>query len=108
MGYYTRHQLSIVESEKTTYEDVQNYINSDDDMEYALGDSFGEDEEPHKWYTHEEDMRRMSKEFPDIIFLLEGEGEESGDIWKEYYKNGKIQRCQARLVFEEFNENKLT
>jgi hypothetical protein len=57
--------------------------------------------------SHPEDMKAMSLHFPNTLFLLEGEGEESGDVWKEYYLNGKSQRCQAQLVFDKFDESKL-
>lgn len=107
MGYYTNHTLSIVESKTTKRKDVQEYIDCHEEMEYALGKSFGEDEESCKWYSHQNDMRKLSERFPDAVFLLEGEGEEAGDIWKEYYKNGKMQRSSARLVFDEYDETKL-
>jgi hypothetical protein len=60
-----------------------------------------------KWYEHEEDMRRLSNMFPTVFFTLEGEGEESGDIWKEYYLGGKMQKCKARLEFDDFDKAKL-
>jgi hypothetical protein len=41
------------------------------------------------------------------VISVEGEGEESGDIWKAYYKNGKSFRANAQVTFEEFNESKL-
>jgi hypothetical protein len=52
-------------------------------------------------------MNEISKEYPNVIFELSGEGEESGDVWKNYYMNGKVQKCQARIVFDEFDENEL-
>jgi hypothetical protein len=59
------------------------------------------------WDNYDMDMRGISKDYPDVIFELSGEGEESGDIWKKYYVNGKIQKCKARIVFDEFDEKKL-
>jgi hypothetical protein len=61
------------------------------------------------WQEEEYDkvMKEISKEYPNVIFELSGEGEERGDIWKNYYVNGKIQKCQARIVFDEFDENEL-
>lgn len=105
MGYYTRHTLTIFDCADTS--EIQEYINNNDDMEYALGDDFGESSDSCKWYDYQEDMKTMSATFPSILFLLEGKGEEAGDVWKEYYLNGKFQRCQAKLVFDEFDENKL-
>lgn len=108
MGYYTRHTLTIIDNDDINiHTKVQDYINENEDLEYALGDDFGESSDSCKWYEHENDMRKISKAFPDILFLLEGEGEDSGDMWKEYYLDGKMQRCQAKLTFEEFDKEKL-
>jgi len=60
-----------------------------------------------KWYEYDEVMKAISMEYPHVVFELSGEGEESGDIWKNYYVNGKVQKCQARIVFDEFDEKKL-
>ena len=60
-----------------------------------------------KWYTHEEDIKKFSKRFPTVLFTLKGEGEESGDMWFKYFKNGKMQVAMARIEFDSFNEGKL-
>jgi len=60
-----------------------------------------------KWYDHDKDMREISKKYPETIFILEGEGEESGDIWKKYYLNGKCQVAKAEVIIPEFDESKL-
>lgn len=67
-------------------------------------DPFGES---CKWYDHDRDMRLISQKHPETIFILEGEGEESGDIWKKYYLNGKFQTAKAVVTYEEFDESKL-
>lgn len=63
--------------------------------------------EETKWYEHEEHMRAISKEYPDVIFQLNGEGEESGDVWIKYFVNGKMQKAAAKITFDEFDEKKL-
>lgn len=60
-----------------------------------------------KWYEHEEHMKAISKQYPDVIFQLNGEGEESGDIWVKYFVNGKMQVAEAKITFDDFNEKKL-
>lgn len=60
-----------------------------------------------KWYDHENDMRELSECFPGTIFTLEGEGEESGDLWRKYFLRGKMQGVHAEIIFEEFNPLKL-
>lgn len=52
-------------------------------------------------------MRAFSLKHRDALFELSGEGEDNGDAWKEYYRNGRMHKCKARLVFDDFDEAKL-
>jgi hypothetical protein len=89
----------IAEKEKRIITDPERLV------EKAIG--YNPFEEPCKWYTWEADMRKISKQFPNTIFLIEGEGEDSGDIWKAYFLNGKMQKAEAKITFEPFDEQKL-
>lgn len=46
------------------------------------------DDKEGKWYEYEEDMIRLSKQFPDFTFVLEGRGEERPDWWVGSWENG--------------------
>lgn len=95
MGYITSYDISATPG----LPEVQIAL-EESDFAYALEDSC-------KWYEHERDMREFSKKFPDVLFKLYGEGEEAGDIWRKYFKNGKMQSCHAQITFEPFDESKL-
>jgi hypothetical protein len=41
------------------------------------------------------------------VFELIGEGEEAGEMWKKYFKNGKLQTCKATITFDRYDESKL-
>lgn len=103
MGYDTSYSLSMKDG---SYDLVEQFVEENEYAKYALC-SNGDCRESCKWYEHEKDMRKFSKKHPKAIFILSGEGEESGDIWKKYYKNGKMQKCKAVITFEEFNSKKL-
>lgn len=60
-----------------------------------------------KWYDHHEHLLKISKQFPDDVITISGVGEEEGDIWKTYYKNGKHQHCEAVITFAPYDESKL-
>jgi hypothetical protein len=60
-----------------------------------------------KWYNHEVDMRIISKEYPDVVFELHGEGEQAGDMWIKYFKNGLCQVANAIISFDKYDATKL-
>lgn len=41
-----------------------------------------------KWYDWGKDMLELSKEFPDVLFGLEGRGEDQQDWWYALFKDG--------------------
>lgn len=51
------------------------------------------------WHDHRKDMVRLSAVFPDVLFTLWGDGEETDDLWKEYYLNGKCQIARAVITY---------
>lgn len=110
MGYYTAHSLSMTNNQQGDVERIYNYAKVND-MDLAYGftvcDEQLEATDLMKWYEHEENMREISREFPHILFELHGEGEESGDIWDEYYRDGMMQRCSAEIVIPPFDESKM-
>ena len=122
MGYYTDFTICIKDdvnkallNDESTNARVVTYLKSLDDDEYLksfLDDNgeFKENEiENHKWYEHEEDMKKLSAAVPDVLFELDGEGEESDDRWKKYFLNGKMQECQAKIttIYPKFDIGKM-
>lgn len=99
MGYYTRHELEIVSGVDYNI-DYEQEISELADYGSCFEDSI-------KWYDCEKNMKEYSKKHPNTIFCINGEGEESGDIWKAYFKNGKMFKTKAVITFEEFTEDKL-
>ena len=101
MGYYTTYTLGATQG-YDKQEEIEEKLQeiSGYSIEFGWNDSC-------KWYEHEKHMKELSKIYPETTFLLEGEGEESGDIWQKYFKNGKMQVCKAEIVFPAFDESKL-
>ena len=60
-----------------------------------------------KWYEHTEDMRKISEKYQNVIFSLYGNGEEDGDMWVNYFMNGKVQTEQAVITYADFDPKKL-
>lgn len=100
MGYYTQYSLT------SDHPELENEMKVSLRELSGYGFSFDYNE-PCKWYDHEKDMKELSKKYPEVRFMLDGEGEESGDLWIKYFKAGKMQFCPAKITYEEFDENKL-
>lgn len=120
MGYTTYYKLDTMERDKkyagkckaVSYADfvcAMRELNLDevfgcmDELEEEGGEGFihMECDEWIKWYEHDRDMLDISMKFPDTVFVLSGEGEESGDLWKTYYKNGVKQDAPAIITYPE-------
>jgi hypothetical protein len=93
MGYYTNYEIEHDGGNK-----VDEYINNDNDYNYAIGES----RQSCKWYNHDKDMISLSKYFPEVTFILSGEGEEMPDLWKTKYKNGKLSHVEAIITYPKF------
>lgn len=102
MGYYTKFDLEVINDNS----DINHHFEVSQESEYGCDDVFDDD---IKWHNHENDMLSYSKKYPNVVFKLLGKGEIWDDHWIKYFKNGKIQRCYAKIdiKFDDFDENKL-
>lgn len=113
MGYYTAYYLTAtyesndgVFPEKLEAEIERMNVFSEKDFDYAPNvKAWYAPEE--KWYDCEIDMIKLSKRFPDVFFELSGDGEESDDFWKAYFKNGMEQFAPGEITYEPFSPDKL-
>lgn len=110
MGYYTDFEVSVVDGDdndvialeealgKYTAYSFSSYPN---DGNVYLNDA--------KWYDHEKDMLVVSKlpQFAGKLLLVHGDGEESGDVWDMWVKDGKKFRGTYVMIAPEFSEDKL-
>ena len=111
MGYYTHYGIMMHPEQDTAreteimraiaakiYEEDPSNI-SDSNAIWCLSDSMG-------WYDHEEDMLEISKQFPEIIFVLYGEGEAHDDLWRKYFANGEYEEAYAEIVYPKLKNPK--
>ena len=101
MSYRTTYNLSIQEGGPTTREVAEKL------SDYGREEFAGRREDPEiweelvtgfmqaSWYDHEAHMKMVSKDHPDVLFTLKGEGENNGDQWTEFHMNGRVQREEA-------------
>ena len=89
MGYYTHHDLEVDDCEiemEAIAKTIGEVTNDVDDRWWQAAIT---GEESCKWYSCHEDMAKVSAEYPGVLFTMRGEGEETGDQWIAYYRDGK-------------------
>jgi hypothetical protein len=111
MGYYTAFKLEISPDDGDTRRKIYVAIK-------IMGSSYLSDEQSFddlvdgmldacKWYDHDEEMSVLSEMVPGVLFTLEGHGEEAGDLWRSYYRDGTMYTYQMPNDFPPFDEGKL-
>ena len=130
MGYYTRFNMEVNDIDNKGYDafkiakymldmseesdrfyafkyELKNFLGREETEQKAGCELYLDGDDECKWYDNEEDMILLSKEFPDVLFKLHGEGEDNEDIWDKYFMGGKMQYCPAEVKCPPFDRNKL-
>lgn len=107
MGYYSDFEISIKENKgsmsiQEINKNIKEFIENEVGY-YASGLNVFD----AKWYSWEEDLKRLTEELNDVVIEVERTGEESGDLQRNYFKNGKMQECIPEIVYENFDESKM-
>jgi len=113
MGYYTEHNLDLLNSitlkqinDDEKYKIISDLRFTDDNINYVI-DSTGKCKDRCKWYEKEDDLLIYSKFHPTIIFELTCNGDDNEDNYILYFLNGKMTRCEGKIVYEQLDINKL-
>lgn len=108
MGYKSYHSLSVFtdQGEEYEWEIIDKLRSKYEGAYYALTDK-GEAENEYTWSKQDEHMCKFSLQYPDIMFSISGEGQQTNDTWITYYKNGKMQHCPAIVTYDDYDESKL-
>ncbi len=99
MGYYTDFIIECHDND--CYQTMLEEFSYDDHKDNQIIIPY------RKWYEHEEELCAFSTRFPAVLITVTGYGEENDDIWRKYFKNGKVQMEFAEMTFESFDESKL-
>ena len=104
MCYYTDFYLSI---ENSYFEDIDAIVEELKEITSYQWDNSLE-LECVEWNDWVNDMSSISSLHPNLVFRLEGQGEDPDDRWVTSFKNGKMQFAEAVITFKAFDERKLT
>lgn len=111
MGYYTDYSLDVREiKDQNQFDDLVMELKKLDLVRSVFDegrynsdrhDAYFSCYEEAKWYNHAKDMLHISEKFPNMYFELEGNGEEFGDFWREYWHDGECEACRGEIVYEQ-------
>lgn len=113
MGYYTYYYMNIEPDPNRNQTKLSEEIQKRLDAEVAKMHVFEEGDSTSgwsgyaKWYDHDQDMLMLSHRFPEVLFTLYGDGEETEDFWYAYYLNGYSQDAPVRFEYDKFDMSKL-
>jgi hypothetical protein len=112
MGYATTYELTVgpfdTEDEAEFFEfKIQKQIK---DIEFgsSVGPNLGRghfvtlETDKIKWYEWRSDLLQLSSKFPAVTIDVEGDGEESGDMWKARFRNGEFEKVKVKFTFPDF------
>ena len=99
MGYYTYFTISMIGDEKDVEDFKKDLLEQSKDnngeydscLEELLEDSCAEG----KLYDLADWISAVAPSYPNVIVILNGDGEESGDLWEERWKGDKEERQRA-------------
>ena len=108
MGYYSYVNLNIEQSDVTMDQVAETVAEVSDDPDVEFWKTALSGNHEVKWYEYDEDMKKVSRQYPEALFILSGEGEEDGDRWVGYYQNGKVQmESMPEWIPQPFDPDKL-
>ena len=89
MGYYTTFKINTDCKDADRNMKIFERLNVITDYEFDTNSESEVELPSSKWYNSDKHMKALSLEFVDVLFTVYGDGEDSGDLWVAYYKNGK-------------------
>ena len=93
MGYYSTFRITADGNPlDDTMSESLNKI-SEGEWEYVQGNGEA------KWYSLQDDIKALSRQFPAVHFLAERTGEESPDVQRYYAKGGLLKTTKPQLVW---------
>ena len=87
MGYITYYTLNKIQGSDEDYEALVK------DIEEKTGIDFSRDNcQEAKWYDNHKDMTALTEKYPDLTVQLDGDGEDSDDVWACRYRGGRSEQ----------------
>lgn len=107
MGYITSFDLDVDGPEEALQEFAEAADNggqTDSGVYYT--DFLNGESISCKWYYSKEDMIKLSKKFPELLFSVDAAGEEPGDLWRAWARNDRYKRIEPKMLWPEVDLDK--
>ena len=106
MGYLTNYTITAYMNEDNElYKDIKLLYEGlfKEDLRICDNVLVSSGSDSVKWCDHDIDMTKLSEKYPTVKFVLDGEGEEQGDVWKKIFLGGRMKYLLAELVWPDEN-----
>lgn len=102
MGYYTNYNIKI-----SGADNVNQMVKIASDLSFQGYKISGSGKELYiefedKWLKWKEDFQKVSKDFPRVLFEVNGKGEDNEDMWRARFRDGVCEIIRAKIVFDDF------
>lgn len=92
MGYCTYFTLNKIQGSDEDYDALVKDIEKKSGLDFS-GDGCQEG----KWYDNHKDMLELTKKYPDLTVQLDGDGENSDDLWACRYRGGESEAVESEM-----------
>lgn len=114
MGYFSNYQLEFFSENKEILTEVASALKkrmkswSVEDLDYIDPIWEGIYWRDNASNEAEDDIVAISASYPDVLFQLTVDGQESDDFWREYVKAGMTQTVTGEIVYPPFDPDQLS
>lgn len=102
MSYYSNFKISTIGEAELSTEDLLNIFDKHIAPEFVISDEQKdkiETQEDIQFREWEFFMKQLSNRYSQTLFLIEGHGEERGDIWRAFVRKGEIFYQKAIITY---------
>ena len=111
MGYESIHEFTLsIEGESLKEDLLEKILNRFREISPVAKLAMEDDwymSDLWKWYNLNQEMVKLSEEFPGVLFEVRSDGEGSEDLWVTFFLGGKWYQEEA-VVWPKFDKEKLT
>lgn len=102
MGYYTNYSIKI-----SGADNANQMVKIASDLSFQGYEISGSGTELYiefedKWLNWKDEFQKVSKDFPRVLFEVNGKGEDNEDIWRARFRDGVSEIIRAKIVFDDF------